>query len=154
MQRGWPLAAYLLCLVPHSMGQGFQFPGTFMAVLAASEQAEQAVVTSTLILWRSLGMVLGVAGSSLVVQNSLWGYLGRHVTEEAAAGLGGKARVIERVRGSVEAVAELRGLVQEQVVESYEASVRAAFLSCIVFALVGLALVVPIRLPRLGSRKK
>ncbi|KAK7733028.1 hypothetical protein SLS53_008357 [Cytospora paraplurivora] len=154
MQRGWPLVVYLLCLVPHSMGQGFQFPGTFMAILAASEQAEQAVVTSTLILWRSLGMVLGIAGSSLVVQNSLWGYLDRYVTEEAARDLGGKAVVIEKVRESVEAVAKLSGLVQEQVVESYEASVKAAFLSCIVIALVGLALVIPIKLPRLGSRKK
>lgn len=46
-----------------------------MAVLAVSEQAEQAVVTSTLILWRSLGMVLGVAVSSLVMQNALVYYL-------------------------------------------------------------------------------
>ena len=50
-----------------------------MAVLAVSEQAEQAVVTSTLILWRSLGMVMGVAASSLVMQNSLLIYLNRLV---------------------------------------------------------------------------
>lgn len=43
------------------------------------EQAEQAVVTSTLILWRSLGMVLGVSVSSLVLQNSLFGFLQRFV---------------------------------------------------------------------------
>jgi len=55
------------------------FPATFMAVLVVSEQAEQAVVTSTLILWRSLGMVLGVATSSLVMQNALRIYLERNV---------------------------------------------------------------------------
>jgi hypothetical protein len=75
MQKDMPDWAYLLSLVPLSMGQGFMFPGTFMAVLAVSEQAEQAVVTSTLILWRSMGMVLGVASSSLVLQNALRYYL-------------------------------------------------------------------------------
>lgn len=154
MQRGWPLFAYLLCLVPHSMGQGFQFPGTFMAILAASEQAEQAVVTSTLILWRSMGMVLGIAGSSLVVQNSLWAYLNSYVTEEAAGGLGGKDEVIARVRESVDTVAKLGGLLQEQVVRSYEDSIRSAFLCCVVLALVCLLVTLPMRLPVLGSRKK
>jgi hypothetical protein len=80
MRRGLANWLYLLFLLPSSMGQGFQFPGTFMAVLAVSEQKEQAVVTSTLILWRSLGMVLGVASSSLVVQNALYVYLEKLVT--------------------------------------------------------------------------
>jgi len=80
MTKDMPTWLYLAFLVPASMGQGFQFPGTFMAILAVSEQAEQAVVTSTLILWRSLGMVLGVAASSLVLQNALVGYLDTFVT--------------------------------------------------------------------------
>jgi hypothetical protein len=79
MQRGMSDSAYLFFLVPSAMGQGFMFPATFMSVLAVSEQAEQAVVTSTLILWRSLGMVLGVATSSLVVQNALLVYLEKNV---------------------------------------------------------------------------
>jgi MFS family permease len=79
MQKGLPNWAYLFFLVPSAIGQGFMFPATFMAVLAVSEQREQAVVTSTLILWRSLGMVLGVALSSLVVQNALLVYLERNV---------------------------------------------------------------------------
>lgn len=156
MRRGWPLAAYLLCLVPHSMGQGFQFPGTFMAILAVSEQRDQAVVTSTLILWRSMGMVLGIAGSSLVVQNSLWGYLDRFVTDEAAVGAGfaGRDEVVAKVRESVEAVAGLTGLVREQVVESYEAAVRTTFACCVGVALLSVLVLLPVRLPRLGERKK
>jgi len=71
LKSNLPNWAYLLIQVPTSIGTGFMFPGTFMAVLAVSEQEEQAVVTSTLILWRSLGMVLGVASSSLVMQNAL-----------------------------------------------------------------------------------
>lgn len=156
MRRGWPLPAYLLCLVPHAMGQGFQFPGTFMAILAASEQAEQAAVTSALILWRSVGMVLGIAGSSLVVQNSLWGYLGRYVTDEAAraAGFAGRDEVVAKVRESVEAVAALQGEVREQVVESYEAAIRVTFLCCVAVAVVSVGLLWPVRMPRLGERKK
>ena len=44
-----------------------------------SPRAEQAVVTSTLVLWRSIGTVLGVASSSLVVQNALLFYLEEYV---------------------------------------------------------------------------
>ena len=54
-------------------------PGSFMSVLAVSEQGEQAVVTTTLVLWRSMGQVLGVAVSSLIVQNSLVGFLNVNV---------------------------------------------------------------------------
>lgn len=156
MQRGWPLWVYLLFLVPHSMGQGFQFPGTFMAILAASEQREQAVVTSTLILWRSMGTVLGIAGSSLVVQNTLWGFLEMNVTDEAArmGGFAGREEVVEKVRESVEAVAKLSGLLQEQVVMSYEAAVRTTFMCCVVLAIVSGLLLAPVKLPRLGSRKR
>lgn len=74
-RKGLPSWVYLMLLVPSNLGQGFLFPGCFIALLSVSEQAEQAVVTSTLILWRSLGMVLGVASSSLVLQNALVHYL-------------------------------------------------------------------------------
>lgn len=90
MTKEMPTWLNLVFLVPASMGQGFQFPGTFMAILAVSEQAEQAVVTSTLILWRSLGMVLGIAASSLVLQNALVDYLEAFVTgpdKERVSGL-------------------------------------------------------------------
>ncbi|KAJ0302458.1 hypothetical protein COL5a_001401 [Colletotrichum fioriniae] len=147
MRRGWPSWVYLLCLVPSSIGQGFQFPGTFMAVLAASEQREQAVVTSTLILWRSLGMVLGVASSSLVVQNALVGYLDEYVQGPD------KDEVIRKVRESVESIVKLPAAYREQVVMSYEAALRTTFLCCVVIAFVSVALLVPIKLPRLGARK-
>lgn len=80
LQRGLPSWAYSLFLVLPSMGQGFQNPGTFMSILSVSEQKEQAVVSSTLILFRSMGMVSGVASSSLVVQNALVFYLNKFVT--------------------------------------------------------------------------
>ncbi|KAI0175736.1 MFS general substrate transporter [Hypoxylon sp. FL1284] len=158
MRRGWPLAAYLLCLVPASVGQGFQFPGTFLAVLAASEHREQAVVTSTLVLWRALGSVLGVAFSSLVLQNALLRYLLRYVTvpalPDAADPDAWRRALVDRVRESVEAVARLPdGILKDQVVASYEAAVRLTFLSLVAFAAVSCLLIVPVKLPRLGARK-
>ncbi|KFA51725.1 hypothetical protein S40293_02805 [Stachybotrys chartarum IBT 40293] len=148
LRRDLPQAVYLLALVPFAIGQGAQFPGTFLAVLATSEQSEQAVVTSTLVLWRSLGMVLGVAASSLVVQNGLLHYLNLFVEGDQ------KDDVIRRVRGSVEAVAGLQQPYQEQVVMSYEAALRLTFISCAVVGVISVFIAAPMKLPRLPARKK
>ncbi|KAI0117129.1 MFS general substrate transporter [Daldinia grandis] len=154
MHRGWPNYAYLLCLVPSSAAQGFQFPGTFLAVLAASEHRDQAVVTSTLVLWRALGSVLGVAFSSLVLQNALLRYLAAFVVPPEGLDQEWKDALIEKVRGSVEAVAALPpGPVRDQVVASYEASIRLTFLFLVGFAAVSALLVLPVKLPRLAGRK-
>ena len=147
LRRDLPSAAYTLVLFPGAIGGGFQFPGSMMAVLASSEQAEQAVVTSTLILWRSLGTVLGVALSSLVVQNSL-----RHYLDELVSGPR-KAQVIKEVRASVEAVAALEQPYRDQVVRSYEAALGLMFTCCIGFAVVSVALIIAARLKRLPRRK-
>ncbi|RYP42443.1 hypothetical protein DL768_010335 [Monosporascus sp. mg162] len=156
IQRGWPTPSYLLFLIPSSMGQGFQFPGTFVALLASSTQREQAVVTSTLMLWRALGSVLGVAASSLVLQNALVRYLSLYVVADGVDGRdeAWKRALIARVRESVEAVARLADEgVREQVVLSYQAAVRVTFLCCVAVAVLSAALIAPIRLPRLGDRK-
>lgn len=147
LQRGWHPAMYLLVLVPHALGQGFQFPGTVMSVLAASEQRDQAVVTATLVLWRSLGTVLGIASSSLVMQNALVALLARNVHGDQ------KWEVIARVRASIEAVVRLEEPYREQVIVSYEGAVRLTFIVCSVLAVAAFAIVVPVRLPRLGERK-
>lgn len=69
-----------LFLVPPSLGQGLSYPASMVGVLATSTQEDQAVMTSTLILWRQLGTVMGVALSSLVLQNALTAYLNALVT--------------------------------------------------------------------------
>ncbi|KAE9371192.1 major facilitator superfamily transporter, partial [Stipitochalara longipes BDJ] len=147
MQRGLPDWVYLFFLVPSAMGQGFMFPATFMSVLAVSEQAEQAVVTSTLILWRSLGMVLGVAISSLVVQNALLVYLEKNVIGPD------REDVIEQVRKSVRAIAGLEPIYREQVIDSYASALRAAFIMAAVLSLVATVIVIFLKLPKLGQRK-
>ncbi|KFG83928.1 multidrug resistance protein fnx1 [Metarhizium anisopliae] len=147
LRRSLPPVAYFLTLLPSSIGGGFQFPGTFMAILASSPQSEQAVVSSTLILWRSLGMVLGIAVSSLLLQNALVFYLEDYVSGEL------KDAVIRRVRASVEAVAQLDEPYREQVIRAYESSLRLTFGFCIFMAAISVAFVMPMKLKRLPARK-
>ncbi|KAI9683005.1 MAG: hypothetical protein M1822_006198 [Bathelium mastoideum] len=141
----WLATAFL---VPPSIGQGFAFPATMLAVLATCEQSEQAVVTSTLILSRSLGTVIGVAVSSLIVQNALWRFLEQNVTGE------GKEKVIRLVRESVEAIKDLRGHHQEEAIHAYRQTLTLTFGFAIIIFLVVVGLLVFIRLPRLGRRKE
>ena len=147
MGSRWPSWAYHLAFVPWAVGQGLQFPGTFMAVLGASEQREQAVVTSTLLLWRSMGSVLGVAGSSLVLQNALVRFLERFVQGPD------KDEVVRQVRKSIQAIARLEPPYRDQVVLSYQAALRVTFATTAVVAAVSVVLLVPIKLPRLAQRK-
>ncbi|KAI0200174.1 MFS general substrate transporter [Astrocystis sublimbata] len=154
----WPTWAYLISLAPAAVGQGLQYPSTFIAVLAASAHKDQAVVTSTLQLWRALGNVLGVACSSLVFQNALLRYLETYVTvPEGRGGESGewwKRQFIERIRSNIEDVARLpEGQAKQEVIRSYAAACRDTFLVCVGIALVSVLLVLPIKLPRLGRTK-
>jgi MFS family permease len=80
MWDGIPSWLATVFLGPPSVGQGLSFPATSLAVLATSTQEDQAVMTSTLILWRSLGIVMGVSLSSVILQNALTAYLEQLVT--------------------------------------------------------------------------
>lgn len=80
MWHGIPSWLANVFVVPGAMGGGLMFPATSIAVLATSIQEDQAVMTSTLSLWRNLGIVMGVSISSLIVQNSLAAYLDQIVT--------------------------------------------------------------------------
>ncbi|PVI02520.1 MFS general substrate transporter [Periconia macrospinosa] len=80
MWEGVPAWLATIFLVPASVGQGLSFPASSVAVLATSTQEDQAVMTSTLTLWRSLGIVMGVSLSSVILQNALTAYLEKLVT--------------------------------------------------------------------------
>lgn len=139
---GW---VYFLFLVPTNLGVGFVFPSTLMSVLATSSQNDQAVATSTLILWRCLGSVIGVASSSLIVQNFLFYFLERRITGE------GKREVIEKVRKSVTAIFDLPRETQDQVISSYDSSLRLCFLWSVFTAVIAFVLIAGIQLPSLRS---
>ncbi|CZR63495.1 related to multidrug resistance protein fnx1 [Phialocephala subalpina] len=147
VHRGLPTWLYIMCIIPSSIGQGFMMPATFMAVLVVSEQAEQAVVTSMLMLWKSLGFILGVAMSSLVLQNTLIWNLDRSVTGP------NKDPIIRQVRESIQAIADLDPVAREQVINAYSASLGATFILAAVLALITVLITIPLKVPRLGHRK-
>ena len=151
-------------LVPASAGQGFMYPATTMSLLAVSVKGDQAVVTASIGVFRNLGAVMGVAISSLILQNTLVGYLDSYVTGAE------KEDIIQRVRKSVRAIAEMDGVHQAQgmlqtqalvekitnestVIQAYGAALRWTFISAIVFFAIVNILVITLRLPRLGYDK-
>lgn len=75
MRSSFPTWAYTMIIAVASMGQGFSYPSVSLSMLATSTTKDIAVATSTLYLWRSLGAVMGVAASSVIVQNALVYYL-------------------------------------------------------------------------------
>jgi predicted MFS family arabinose efflux permease len=94
MKRDMPEAAKTVPITPGPLSQGFIYPGSMMAVFAVSPPDDQAVVTTTMMLWRNLGIVVGVALSSLVLQNDLLGNLKEYVN-------GPEAEKLLRLLGTV-----------------------------------------------------
>lgn len=92
--------------------------------------------------------MLGIALSSLVIQNGLVYYLDEFVRGDD------KLDIIRRVRASVEAVAQLEEPYREQVIRSYEASLRLTFIFCTVLAAVSVLIVLPMKTPRLAPMKR
>lgn len=62
---------YLVYLFPANFGQGIAYPSILFTFLAAFEHRDQAVATSMVYLFRSVGTVWGVAASSTLIQNIL-----------------------------------------------------------------------------------
>jgi MFS family permease len=108
MPPNLPTSAYSWLIALATAGQGFNFPTISIAILAVSHPEDMAVATSTLMLFRSLGTVMGVAVSSLVTQNGLAYFLEKIVT------VPGKEDVIREVKRSVEAVIGLDEKAKEQ----------------------------------------
>lgn len=87
---------------------------------------------------------MGVAFSSLILQNTLVAYLDMYVTGPE------KEEIITRVRKSVRAIAEMDIAHQAQVIQAYEAALRWTFVSAIAFFIIVNVLIIPLKLPRLG----
>ncbi|TID25772.1 MFS general substrate transporter [Venturia nashicola] len=147
MWDGIPPWLATIFVVPPSLGLAFMFPATSISVLAVSSHRDQAVMTSTLSLWRNLGTVMGVAISSLIVQNGLIAYLDEYITGP------NKIKIIQNVRKSVSTIRELEGLHQHEAIMAYAAALRLAFMSAILYFVIVNMLVLPIQLPRLGKGK-
>lgn len=143
MPRTLPTFSYSWLTALATGGQGFNFPTISIAILAVSHPDDMAVATSTLVLFRSLGTVMGIAVSSLVAQNGLNYFLENNVTGPR------KLHIIEEIRMNVQAVRGLEENVREQVIHAYASTMQLTFAQGIVTAIVGLFLILSIRIPRL-----
>ncbi|KAG9203027.1 hypothetical protein G6514_003809 [Epicoccum nigrum] len=163
MWDGIPTWLATVFLIPSSVGQGLGFPATSLAVLATSTQQDQAVMTSTLLLWRSLGVVMGVSFSSLILQNALTAYLNALVTGQHKDEVWArydrkrgfkltKQQIILTVRKSVRSIIDLDPKHQAQVIQAYDRSLKVTFISAIVVFVAANILILAIKLPTL--RKK
>lgn len=148
MNRELPSWSYFLFLIPSNLGIGFSFPSSLMTMLSTSLQADQAVAISTLVMWRSLGGVFGVASSSLIVQNCLLHFLTENITGP------NKAEVIEKVRKSVTSIYTLDKMHQQQAIISYETSLRYCFGWSIITCLVAFALIARVKVPNIKSKSR
>jgi len=79
MSQHIPTFTATVYLALASIGIGLNTPATSVAVLLTSEYEDQAVMTTTLNIWRRLGAVMGVSISSFLLQNALNLYLNQFV---------------------------------------------------------------------------
>ncbi|KPI38653.1 putative transporter [Cyphellophora attinorum] len=126
LNQHMPTWAMLLVVPWVNIGQGFYFPTTTIATLSLNTLEDQAVVVSTLGLFRCIGSILGVAVSSWILQNSLPFYLERMVKDADPAI---KEKIVQAVRGSVEAIRDLDPIHKGQVITAYAKAMRITFAS-------------------------
>lgn len=119
---------YFVFLLPANFGQGLTFPSSLFTMIAAFDQKDQAIATSTVYLFRAIGSVWGIAITSAVVQNVL-------VTKltEALVGVPNAIDIIDAVRHSVKAIGEVPDAYRGIVISCYAQALRWCFTATAIF---------------------
>lgn len=120
MQRSAPTWSYSATVSVSMIGQGIGFPTATMAMLAVSSVDDMAVATATQMLFRSLGSVMGVSVSSLVLQNFLPIYLDKYVSGPD------RTSVIDDARKSVELISTFAPRYREQGEQDSQVTIYVA----------------------------
>ena len=146
--RDWSALQYSAVLALAGFSAAMYYPASWMAVLASTKrQCDMAATNTILLVTRSVGSVLAIALSSLVLQNSLSAYLDENVQGPD------RLDVIARVREAVEAVRDLDEPYREQVRRSYEMACKTTFEAILAVVVMGLFAVWGIRhLPRIVKK--
>ncbi|KIX10473.1 uncharacterized protein Z518_01556 [Rhinocladiella mackenziei CBS 650.93] len=124
---------YLVYLFPANFGQGMSYPAILFTFLAAFDHSQQAVSTSMVYLFRSMGTVWGVAASSTLLQNILAKQL-----PSALSGTPNKDQLIDKIRHSVTVLQTLPPEVQSAARHVYYDALQYAFIANTVVAAIGL----------------
>ncbi|KIW17245.1 hypothetical protein PV08_04436 [Exophiala spinifera] len=124
---------YLVYLIPANFGQGMSYPAILFTFLAAFDHDQQAVSTSMVYLFRSMGTVWGVAASSTLIQNILAQDL-----PSALQGMPDQAKLIDEIRHSVSVLKKLPPDVQLAARHVYYTALRYAFIANTAVAAIAL----------------
>lgn len=124
---------YFVYLVPANFGQGIAYPAILFTFLGAYSHSEQAVATSMVYLFRSMGTVWGVASSSALLQNVLANRL-----PSALGEIPDKEKVIDAIRHSVSVLDTLPAEVQSLARHVYYDALRYAFIANTIVAAIAL----------------
>ncbi|KAG0650246.1 putative transporter [Hyphodiscus hymeniophilus] len=121
---------YILYLFPANVGQGIVFPSILFTNISAFEQS---LSTSMVYLFRSMGMVWGVAAASTIIQNVLSSRL-----PSALSGIPKKekkrAKIIEDIRHSVTVLRDLDPEIQDLARRVYFDALRYTFIASTAWA--------------------
>ncbi|EXJ92392.1 hypothetical protein A1O3_00942 [Capronia epimyces CBS 606.96] len=115
---------YLVYLMPANFGQGMSYPAILFTFLAAFDHSHQAVSTSMVYLFRSMGTVWGVAASSTLLQNILAQQL-----PSALADIPEKEKIIDEIRHSITSLKTLPPEVQSAARHVYYDALQCGFIA-------------------------
>ncbi|KAH8812130.1 major facilitator superfamily domain-containing protein [Xylogone sp. PMI_703] len=124
---------YLLYLFPANLGQGIVYPSILFTFIAAFDHSEQAVSTSIVYLFRSMGTVWGVAASSTIIQNVLASQL-----PIALSDVENKEKIIDDIRHSVTILQDLPSEVQSIARQVYFEALRYGFIGTTIIGAIAL----------------
>lgn len=145
--RGLPVWAMISALGGFGLSIGGMLTTTLVALIAAVNHEQQALVTSLSYSFRSTGSVIGIALASAVFQNVL--------SFQLRISLGGQENadvLIDRVRNSLEAIEALPMKQRLIVRDGYMQALQATFLTLFGLALLGLLCGLLIEQYKLHSR--
>ncbi|KAL8773494.1 MAG: hypothetical protein Q9209_001598 [Squamulea sp. 1 TL-2023] len=145
--RGLPIWTMICALGGVGLAVGGMLTTTLVALIAAVDQEQQALVTSLSYAFRSTGSVIGIALTSAVFQNVLTSQLQMNLGSQENADA-----LIKRVRNSLEAVKALPAMQRLVVRDSYTQALQASFLTLTGLSVLALACGLFMRQYRLFSR--
>merc|ERR1711939_64362 len=144
-------AVYWLSMIPGGIGYGAILTCTLIALIAAVEPKDMAAATSVSYLFRATGSLLGIAGSTSVLQMSLKANLSRVFQGKHAH------KIIDRIRTNVDYIHELKAADRAAAIQAYYASMHNVFIFMLIAAaaaFIALCFIQQLRLPGSLDRKK
>lgn len=132
--QGQPVWTMICALGAAGLAVGGMLTTTLVALIAAVDQEQQALVTSLSYAFRSTGSVIGIALTSAVFQNVL--------SSQLQMKLGGQESsdaLIKRVKNSLEAVEALPMMQRLIIRDGYMQALQASFLTLAGLSVLGLA---------------